>query len=242
MRMPSVVTRVVVLSSFFAASAAGQSSDLPRFGLGVSLSSLGVGIQAATAVTHSSNIRAGFNFFNYSDDFSKDGINYSAKLKLRSAQLTFDQYIKGGFHISPGVLLYDGNAGSANAAVPAGQTFSLSNTTYYSSQSNPISGAGSLALNKAAPMILVGFGNMLPRNQRHFGLNFDLGVVFQGTPKATLNLGGSACLISAQVGCLNAGTDPTVQANVQAEQTKLNNSLNPFKYYPVVALTFSYKF
>jgi hypothetical protein len=229
-------------SCIFPGPLTAQSADLPHFGLGVSASTLGVGIQAATAVTHSANLRAGFNFFNYTDNFSKDGINYTAKLKLRSAQVTFDQYIKGGFHISPGVLLYDGNRASANAAVPAGQSFSLGSTTYYSGQSNPVGGAGSLTLNKVAPMILLGFGNMLPRNQKHFGLNFDAGVVFQGSPKVLLNLGGNACLTSTQVACLNAATDPTVQSSVQSEQTKINGSLNPFKYYPVVALTFSYKF
>jgi hypothetical protein len=57
-----------------------------------------------------------------------------------------------------------------------------------------------------------------------------------------LNLSGSACLISPQLGCLNAATDPTVQANIRSEQIKMNNSVDLLKYYPVVALTFSYKF
>lgn len=30
---------------------------------------------------------------------------------------------------------------------------------------------------------------------------------------------------------MNAATDPTVQQNVTAEQTKINNKLSPFKYY-----------
>jgi len=217
-------------------------SDLPRLGIGLTASSLGAGIQAATAVTHKSNVRAGFNGFNYNDNFSKDGVNYNAQLKLRSAQATYDQYLKGDLHISPGILFYNGNTGSANASVPAGQSFSLGNTTYYSGQANPVTGAGAVTFNKAAPMILIGFGNMLPRSAKHFGLNFEAGVVFEGSPKAALNLNGSACLFSSSVGCVNAATDPTVQSNVQLEQTKINNSLSPFKYYPLVALTFSYKF
>jgi hypothetical protein len=44
------------------------------------------------------------------------------------------------------------------------------------------------------------------------------------------------------VNCGAIASSPTVQANVQAEQTKLNNDLAPFKYYPVVRLTFGYKF
>jgi hypothetical protein len=105
-----------------------------------------------------------------------------------------------------------------------------------------VSGTAAVTFNKVAPMILIGFGNLLPRGQRHFGLNFDAGVAFQGTPKAALNLTGSACLISAQTGCLNVASDPTVQSSVQGEQTKINNTLNGYKYFPVVSLTFSYKF
>jgi hypothetical protein len=238
-----MINRVVLsVTALFASAACGQSVDLPRFGIGVTASTLGAGIQAATSVTHSSNLRVGFNGFNYTDNFSKDGINYNAELKFRSVQATFDQYIKGGFHISPGILIYNGNEGSANAAVPGGQSFSLGGTNYYSSSTNPVAGAGRVTFNKVAPMILIGFGNLLPRSQRHFGLNLDAGVAFEGSPKAALNLAGNACLTSTQVACLNAATDPTVQSNVQAEQTKLNNSLSPFKFYPVVALTFSYKF
>jgi hypothetical protein len=217
-------------------------SDLPRFGIGVSASTLGIGIQAATAVTHKSNIRAGFNIFDYNDSFSKDGVNYNGTLNLRSAQVTYDQYIVGGFHISPGVLIYDGNKGSATATVNAGQSFSPGNTTYFSGQTNPVAGAGSIKFNKAAPMILLGVGNILPHGKKHFGVSFEAGVVFQGSPKAVLNLSGNACGINAVTGCLNAATDPTVQANVQSEQTKINNSLDPFKYYPIISLTFSYKF
>jgi hypothetical protein len=215
------------------------------FGVGVSASSLGAGIQGAVSVTGSSNIRAGFNIFDYSHNFSKDGINYGATLKLRSAQVTYDQFFRGhfaSFHVSPGLLIYDGNSGSANANGPGGQSFTLGGTTYYSSSANPVNGAGSVTLNKVAPMILIGFGNLLPRGGKHFGISIEGGVVFQGSPSAKLALAGSSCLNSQQTACLNTATDPTVQSNIQAEQTKLNGDLNPFKYYPVISLTFSYKF
>lgn len=222
------------------APSAGQT----LFGLGLTASTLGAGIQGAVSVTGISNIRAGFNAFDYSDSFTKDGVNYNGTLKLRSAQVTYDQYFHGlgGFHISPGVLIYDDNSGNGNASIPAGQTFTLGGVTYYSSAANPVTGTGAVTVRKASPMLLFGFGNLLPRSQRHFGVSFEAGVVFQGSPNARLNLAGSSCLVSASTGCVNTATDPGVQANVQAEQTKINNDLNPFKYYPVVALGFSYKF
>ncbi len=214
------------------------------FGIGVTASTLGAGIQAAASVTKYSNIRGGFNAFNYTDSFTKDGINYSGTLKLRSGQVTWDQYFPhlGGFHISPGALIYNGNQGNATANVPAGQTFSLGSTTYYSSSANPVNGTGAITFRKAAPMVLIGFGNLVPRSSRHIGVSLEAGVVFEGSPNAKLSLAGSSCLVSATAGCVNAATDPTVQANLLSEQTKLNNDLGPFKYYPIVSLGISYKF
>jgi hypothetical protein len=216
----------------------------PMIGVGLSASTLGAGVQGAVSVIKSANIRGGFNAFDYSDSFVKDGINYGATLKLRSAQVTWDQYFPhlGGFHISPGALIYNGNAANASASVQGGQTFSLGSTTYYSSPANPVNGTGVLALNKAAPMILFGFGNLVPRSKKHFGFNVEMGVVFEGSAKVNLSLAGTACLTGPTAGCVNAGTDPGVQANVQSEQTKINHDLVPFKYYPVFSLGFSYKF
>jgi hypothetical protein len=229
------------LGGYFSSRAFGQSSG-PAVGIGVSASSLGLGIQGAVSVTSRSNIRAGINAFNFDHSFVKDGINYGGQLKLRSAQITYDQFLIGGFHVSPGVLIYNGNRVNASASVPGGQPFTLAGTNFYSSQANPVTGSGTLSVDKVAPMLLMGFGNLLPRSERHFGLNFEFGVVYQGSPRARLNLGGSSCLVSPVSGCVNTATDPIVQTNVLSEQTKLNNDLSPYKFYPVVSLGFSYKF
>ena len=56
------------------------------------------------------NVRVGFNTFTFNRDFDDDGITLAAKLKLRSVSAYFDWFaFGGGFHISPGVMLYNGN-------------------------------------------------------------------------------------------------------------------------------------
>src|ERR1017187_9322168 len=149
--------------------------------------------KAATAVTRHSNVRFGFNDFSYSTTTSKDGIAYNATLNLRSAEILYDQSIVGSLDISPGVMIYDGNKGTGNASVSAGQSFTLGGQAYYSQAGNPITGAAVIGFRKAAPMLLFGFGNLLPRSRRHFTMNLDLGAVFQGSPSAVLNLNGGAC-------------------------------------------------
>ena len=90
-------------------------------------------------------------------------------------------------------------------------------------------------------MATFGWGNLVPRNHSHFSAPVELGVAFQGSPKATLNLAGNVC-DSPGVNCRSVASDPTVQSNIVAEQTKVNNSLSFFKAYPIISVGFGYSF
>ncbi len=218
-----------------------QSSE-SRFpiGIGVKVSTLGIGGEVGIGLSQRSNVRFGFNVFSYGHTFDKDGATYKGTLDLRSAQATYDIFPVRWFHVSPGVLLYNGNKVSAKVSVPGGQTFTLSNTTYLSDAADPVSGTGKLTVYKAAPMVLFGSGNLVPRNG-HFSASFEIGVVYQGPPRVALNLGGSAC-DSSCLFCRSISSDPTIQSNIAAEQSKLNKSASPYKFYPVVSFGFGYKF
>jgi hypothetical protein len=215
--------------------------SLPRFGLAVSVGTLGAGIQAATAVARRTNIRGGFNFFklSLSGTDNNNGLGYSGTLRLESGEILVDQYLKGGFHVSGGALIYDGFQATGNVQVPGGQTLTLNGVTYVSAMSNPVTGTGAITVRKVAPEVLIGFGNLLPRSARHFAVNFDLGAAFQGSPNTTLNLLGSTCI--SQV-CSPISSNPSVQGNITAEQTKIGNTLKPFQFYPVIRISFGYKF
>jgi hypothetical protein len=224
-----------------AAAPAKESSEgrIP-IGVGVKASTLGVGGEVAVAVSHRSNVRFGFNAFSYGHTFDKDGVTYRGTLNLRSAQATYDLFLLKGFHISPGVLVYNGNNVSANASVPGGQSFTLSNTNYVSDAADPVKGRGTLTVYKAAPMLLFGTGNLVPRG-RHFSASFEIGAAYQGPPRVALNLSGSAC-DSTGLFCRSISSDPTIQSNIAAEQAKLNKSASPYKFYPVLSFGVGYKF
>jgi len=225
------------------ASPAPSRPEGPRLiGVGVKLSLLGIGGEAAIALTRRINVRGGANFFNYSRGFRKDGINYGAQLVFRSAEAHLDFFpFAGSFHLSPGLLFYNDNHINATATVPAGQQFTLGGVSYSSSAANPVTGTAKLSFNKAAPSFLVGFGNLLPRNRRRFSLSTEIGVAYTGAPKATLNLQGTACTRGVVV-CVNAATDPTVQSNVQSEVAKVNHDVSAFKIYPLASVGFAVNF
>jgi hypothetical protein len=223
----------------------GSSPGLPRLGVGVKVSMLlGIGVEAATSITRKSNVRGGFNFFNYDFTQTKDNTDYTFNLHLRSVQATYDWFPFGGrFHLSPGVLIYNGNKIGGSVSDPPGTNFTLGNTSYTSLPGDPVKGNATIALNnyQVSPMILVGWGNLLKRGGGHFSFNFELGAAFVGSPQTTLSLTGTACTVAPPVICRSAASDPSVLSNIQAEQKKINDAISFLKATPVISFGFGYK-
>jgi len=220
---------------------AGETHRRVAVGARVSLL-LGIEAESAVELTRKSNLRGGFNFFTYDFNQTKDNLAYNAGLHLRSAEALYDWFpFAGRFHISGGALLYNANQIKAGVATRGGQSFTLGGTSYVSDPTNPVSGSATLGLdqNRVAPMALVGWGNPIPGRGRRFGVNFEMGAAFIGSPQSTLSLTGGAC-VSAGV-CLNAATDPSVQSNVMAEKKKLDHDASFLRVLPVVSIGFSYR-
>jgi hypothetical protein len=218
------------------------SNELPHFGVGLKLGSLGIGFQVGTALASRINIRGGANFFTYKDSETDDGISYNGTLQLRSVEAKLDLFVIGGFRVTPGLLIYNDNNVAATVSVPGGQSFTVNSTRYFSSAASPITGNAALTVNKTAPTLAIGFGNLLPRSGRHFSVSTDIGVVFQGSPQFALGLGGNGCLTSAPASCQPINSIPGAPANIQAEQQKISDDVKPFKYYPELSVMFGWSF
>jgi hypothetical protein len=222
-------------------------SIVSRMAAGLTVSSLGIGGQFAVRAIPRGNVRVGFNYFSLSHTFDGNGITYGGKVNLRTFQATFDYFLIGPLHISGGGLLYNGNKVTASLSVPSGQTATLGGVAYESAVAGggmqPIGGAGTLTFNRAAPLILIGVGN--PIGRRHYQFwNFEIGVAYQGTPRAAFNLTGWACQPPNSSGsfCVNAATDPDVQANIAAQQAKISKDVSPYRFYPVISTGLYFRF
>lgn len=219
----------------------GGNSERGQVGIGLRISLLGPGAEAAVSLSKHFNARGGFNYFTYNRTFDHDGVTYKGSLDLQSGEAHLDWFPFGhGFHLSPGLVVYNGNKVTGNASVPGNSTFTLGSTTYLSDPTNPIGGNGKIDFRKVSPSAMIGFGNLVPRH-RHFSFSTEVGVVFQGQARTKLQYTGNACAPDG-TNCVNAATDPNVQANVLVEQTKLNNKMSPYKYYPVLSVGFGYRF
>jgi hypothetical protein len=234
---------------------AASEGPLSRVAFGGGISPLGIEMQAATNLSGHLGLRGTGNFFDYSTNFTSNGISATGKLNLSSARVSVDFYpFHTGFRISPGVLLKNQNQVTATANVPAGTSFTLNNQTYYSANANavtgatPISGSGILGLNTNSPAFTAtaGWGN-LARGKGHWSVPAEAGVAFIGAPTVKVNLAGWACYDQAQTQCASiTGTGSPIAADVQSNLTtqvaKWTKDLEPLKTYPIVSVGVAYSF
>jgi hypothetical protein len=212
-----------------------------KIGIGLKVSTLGAGIEVATPLAGKLNVRGGFNMFRYDRGLTNNGIHYTGQLRFQSAEAHLDYFPFGGFHISPGLLFYNGNQLSATAAVPGGQTFTLGGTSYQSDTTTPVTGTGKLDFVKVSPSIMLGIGNLIPRSGRHYSFLFEVGGAYQGSARVALNLLGNVCAPGGS-NCRAISSDPTVQANVLSEQNKISKDINPYRFFPIISLGVGFNF
>jgi hypothetical protein len=243
----------------FPQHAGGQTATLPdqqttlahattqrrseHFGMGINLSTLGLGAEMAVSLSRRSNLRAGFSILGFSHTFNKDGIPYSGHLNFKTVSARYDFFPRNGnFHITPGILIYIADPIKARALVAANQRFTVGGTAFYSDSARPTTADGTITFHRVAPTVTVGWGNWISRREgSRFSFPFEIGLAFQGSPSTTLSFSGNVCL-SPGTNCSPAATNPEVQRNVASEQKKISSNLSFLKVYPIISSGFAVRF
>ena len=198
--------------------------------LGIRGGTLGGGVELSYALSQRAAVRLNADGYNRTQSKTHDNIDYDMKLKLQTGSLLGDWFpFANNFRISAGAML-NRNKFSMKG-LPTGGTFTINGTTY------PASDVGSfdaqVDFNKAAPYFGIGYGR--PINSG-LSLIFDLGVMSQGSPKSKINVTCGPTAPQGSTTCTN------LQNDAAAEQSKLDDSLHSFKYYPVISLGLAYTF
>jgi hypothetical protein len=210
------------------------------FAFGIKGGTLGSGVEIATPIARSFNLRAGLNYTRFDVPFQIDGIHYDTGASFGSSQLTLDWFpFHRGFHISPGVL-YFRNGLYGSASVPAAEHFTLDNVNYINSVDDPVGGAASFDYQKHfAPVLLFGFTNLVPRDRSRLSVPFEVGFAYTGAPTLSVNLLGTAC---TRQGCFNAGSDPATQQNLKNELKDVDSKVGLAIVYPIITMGVAYRF
>jgi len=196
--------------------------------LGIRAGTLGGGVELSYALSQRAALRLNADGYNFKQTSTYDNIDYDMKLKLRTASLMGDWFpFANNFRISAGAM-FNGNKLTLKG-LPTNGFYTINGIPYSTAQIESLDAA--VDFNKAAPYFGIGYGRAMKSG---LSLIFDAGVMFQGSPKSKVDVTCGPLAPPAQ--CAQA------QSDAQAEQSRLDESLHSFKYYPVISLGLAYTF
>ena len=195
--------------------AVAASGSAHAIGVGLKAGTTGIGGDVAMSVFPLVDARIGWAGGSISRNYSTSSANYDGKIKLNNLNALLDFHPLGpSFRLTGGVIFND-NKYDASGTPTNGLPGSFN---------------ASVKGNSAAPYLGVGWGRVAG-----MGVNFyaDLGAMFMGSPKATINANCSG---------LSAAQCTALQNQAATEQGALQDKLNSFKVYPVLSIGFTIGF
>jgi hypothetical protein len=185
---------------------------------------LGIGVEVTQSLVPMLNVRGGINWFNYSFDRTESDVRYNIDLKWKSfsALVDFHPIPLMGFRLTGGIVFNSNGLEMQSENVAA--TIRIGDVEYTQAEAGTLN--GNVDFESTAPYFGIGWGNAA--NIR-IGIAIDLGVAFQGSPQVELGATGQL-----------ANTTEFV-SELRQEQDELQDSLDGFKYYPVIAVGLSFK-
>jgi len=195
--------------------------------IGLKLSTLGFGLEAERAFTDSISGRIGANYASYTYSGAEADVDYDIDLNLQSVSLLLDWHpFKNSFRMSGGAV-FNGNSLSMDAK-PSDDTYKIGDIEYLSNEIENVE--GKIDFNSVSPYLGLGWDTSYGKGKR-FGFLCELGVMFQGKPSVSLDANAVDPMIQAQL-----------DAELKKEEDDLQDALDNFQYYPVLALGLSYRF
>ena len=214
----SVLTILSTVSEFYA-----QGSDYHLgFRIAPRISTLGAGLEVAKGFSPNFGVRAGFNYFSYGYDATESDISYDLDLELKNFAILADWHpFEGAFRLSGGILLNgNGLTGLAKPTAPV----AIGNANYDLTSVNL-----DISYNSVAPYFGLGWDTTFGDDD-NWGFAFDLGLIYSGSPDATLNVSGPD------------EANPLLADDLNRERQELQNDLDTLKWWPVVSAGVVYQF
>lgn len=220
--MKTKLMYITLAAGLLLASNAAHAGGLA---VGIRASTLGAGAELTTNIVPGLfNARLQVNGFRYNKTITDTQVTYDGRLKLFSVGAIADIYpFASQFRISGG-LYYNGNKVDITGKPSAAGTFVFNGITYTRASLGSVN--GTIDFNKFAPYLGIGWGDAISSGSP-FGFSFELGALYQGKPKTSITTSRTVAGLST---------------SIAVEKKKLDDALNNFKFYPVVALGFNWRF
>lgn len=214
-----------------------------HLGAGVTVGTTGIGVEAAVPYGAYWNIRAGVSYLGYSQTFQSSASPIDGHLRLGGARLGVDWFPRaGGFHLSLGMLVPNLTQVNASINLQPGKTLKVEGTGYTTIPSDPFRGSAHSAISPVAPVLTVGWGNLIPRNyHKRWTFPIEIGAAYEGAPTVHVITSGTVCTTDG--GCMPASTDPGFNQNLNTAVRDANSNLDRYaRFFPIISAGVGYRF
>jgi len=200
------------------------NADDSQWGVGIKAGTLGLGLEARWSGLPWMDVRIGANGYTYENNGRQANVMYDADLDLETIYLTGNFHFPlSPFRITVGAFA-NGNEFNMVSAEPG--AFNIAGEFYEDFEVGTLTSTTSFE--STAPYVGLGFDFELFGKA---GLNFDLGVLWQGDPEVSLLATG---------GTMN--DNGAFIIDLENERLELEDDMSDFKAYPVISLSFVYNF
>lgn len=214
-------------------------ADQGSFSAGVKGGTLGVGAEVDLGLNEMLHLRGGVNYLTFSFDSTISNIDYEMEPEFKNGSLLLDWYpFAGAFRLTGGVFINNNEIDLTGT--PRKDTLLQGYTipaeySIYESAIDSVRVKGTVEFNTFAPYVGMGWNSNVEKT-RGWGVSFELGVLFQGSPTVST-------LTATAAPPLNAlANTPLVLDALEEEKKAIEDDLENFQYYPVASLMLHYTF
>ena len=218
--------QAIVVSCFLLVASQNSFAEQGDISLALKGGTLGIGGEAGIALTDDFVLRGGVNYLKFDFDSTISDIDYTMEPEFKNGSLLLDWHpFSGAFRLTGG-LYVNGNEINVDGTyrrdlLPA----------EFQQYADLVRVKGTVDFNSIAPYAGLGWNSN--HGQKGWGVAFDVGVMFQGSPNV------SDLYVEAP---LDIGSRPEVVRFLDEQKKAIEDDLDPFQYYPVASLTLSYNF
>ena len=198
------------------------TSEVYAAGIGARAGTTGVGIDLGWSIVPTLSARIGYSGLGFDTSVNTDDVDYDGKARLSNPSLVLDWHPLGPFRVTAGIVGADNKVDIVGN--PAGSTYTINGNTYQASDVGNLSGTVKIG-DGVTPYLGFGYGNVAGAGVNFY---FDIGVMFQGSPKTRLTANCGVALSPAECAQL--------QDDVEAERLQVQDKLDKFKLYPVATI------
>ena len=217
-------------------TSAGEEVDYQPMSVGVDVGTLGLGVSASWRFSDHFGIRGGVNYFMFDSQAEDTGDieiegDFDSELRLLGAPIGIDFYPwrDSSMRLTAGVLINQNRLKLDSNPLPGDPTTVELNGEPYN-VANDLQGISfEVDHLPIAPYLSIG-GNFHFDKAKHWALAWEVGVAYIGSADAAITTG-----VIVAVGS-------ELETNIAAEEKRIEDNVEDYKFYPIVKLGLNFSF